>query len=217
MVAEKPSLAASLASILSNGKNSSRKGKTILYKTQSYFLIKICILGFNGACSVHEWIGVFINAPSKFKMTSVCGHVLGVDFISKYNNWDRVDPVELFSCSIEKKEATPKLKMPAFLAQEAKGADHVVLWLDCDKEGENICFEVMGAVAGSVLGDINSPTVTYRARFSAITDKDIKAAFNNLGLSPIDKNRYILKTILLLQVIQMRMKLKVLMLDKNWI
>jgi len=26
-------------------------------------------------------------------MTSVCGHVMNLDFIGKYNNWDRVDPV----------------------------------------------------------------------------------------------------------------------------
>jgi DNA topoisomerase-3 len=113
-------------------------------------------------------------------MTSVCGHVMGVDFLSKYNNWDRVDPVELFSCSIEKKEATPKLKMPIFLGLEAKGCDNLVLWLDCDKEGENICFEVMNCVARSMNGDVYSNSVTYRARFSAITEKDIKAAFNNL-------------------------------------
>ncbi|XP_050303621.1 DNA topoisomerase 3-beta-1 [Anthonomus grandis grandis] len=162
MVAEKPSLAASLANILSNGKNSSRKG-------------------FNGACSIHEWNGTFLGSSARLKMTSVCGHVLGVDFLSKYNNWDRVDPVELFSCPIEKKEAMPKLKMPTFLAAEAKGCDYLVLWLDCDKEGENICFEVMSSVANSMNGNVYSDNVTYRAKFSAITDKDIKAAFNNLA------------------------------------
>ena len=56
-------------------------------------------------------------------MTSVCGHVNTCDFPSKFNNWDRVDPSELFNCPIEIKEATPKLKMPAFLAAEAKGKE----------------------------------------------------------------------------------------------
>ena len=45
----------------------------------------------------------------------------------------RVDPAELFTCPTEKKEATTKLRMPAFLASEAKGCDYIVLWLDCDK------------------------------------------------------------------------------------
>ena len=77
MVAEKPSLAQSLAKILSNGQMSSRKG-------------------MNGACSVHEYNGRFHGESVRFKMTSVCGHVMSLDFTGKYNNWDRVDPVSFF-------------------------------------------------------------------------------------------------------------------------
>jgi len=76
MVAEKPSLAQSLAKILSNNQMGSRKGS-------------------NGACSIHEFTGRFppTGETVKFKFTSVCGHVMSLDFISKYNNWDKVDPV----------------------------------------------------------------------------------------------------------------------------
>ena len=53
------------------------------------------ILGFNGACSIHEWNGTLEGESVRCKMTSVCGHVMTTDFTSKYNNWDRVDPVSL--------------------------------------------------------------------------------------------------------------------------
>lgn len=80
MVAEKPSLAQSIAKILSGGQFNSRKG-------------------FNGACSVHEYKGRFppTGETVSYKMTSVCGHVFGLDFTGKYNSWDKVDPV----CSLK--------------------------------------------------------------------------------------------------------------------
>eukprot|EP00093_Oithona_nana_P000175 00175.XXX_1461_128_1 [CDS] Oithona nana genome sequencing. len=162
MVAEKPSLASSIANILSDKKCATRKG-------------------FNGACNVHEWSGSFLGANAKYKMTSVCGHVMSLDFPSKFNNWDRVDPSELFTCPTEQKEATPKLKMPAFLAAEAKNTDYLVLWLDCDKEGENICFEVMNSVLPVMKQPKSGQQSVFRAKFSSITDKDIKMAMNNLG------------------------------------
>ncbi len=53
---------------------------------------------------------------------------------------------ELFKAETVKKEASANLKMPAYLEKEARGADYLVLWLDCDREGENICFEVINCV-----------------------------------------------------------------------
>ncbi|XP_032561503.1 DNA topoisomerase 3-beta-1 isoform X2 [Chiroxiphia lanceolata] len=138
MVAEKPSLAQSIAKILSRGNMSSRKG-------------------LNGACSVHEYTGSFIGQSAHFKMTSVCGHVMTLDFIGKYNSWDKVDPAELFSkAPTEKKEANPKLTMVKFLQ-----------------------------VLDAVLPVMNKPRGTersiYRAKFSSITDTDICNAMNHLG------------------------------------
>ncbi|KAK2705952.1 hypothetical protein QYM36_016090 [Artemia franciscana] len=161
MVAEKPSLALSLAQILSHKTCTSRKGS-------------------NGACSVHEWEGKFRGQHVLFKMTSVCGHVMSLDFPGKYNNWDKVDPVELFSCPTEKKEATPKLRMPAHLSREARGATYVVLWLDCDKEGENICFEVLDEVESVLQPPARNEQTVFRAKFSAITEVDIRKAMDNL-------------------------------------
>ncbi|XP_077457856.1 DNA topoisomerase 3-beta-1 isoform X2 [Stigmatopora argus] len=162
MVAEKPSLAQSIAKILSKGSCTSRKG-------------------LNASCSVHEFTGSFQGQTVQYKMTSVCGHVMSLDFIAKYNNWDKVDPAELFSqAPTEKKEVNPKLNMVKFLQMEARGCDYLVLWLDCDKEGENICFEVLDAVQPMMKSALHEQTV-YRAKFSSITDTDIWKAMNTLG------------------------------------
>nr|XP_049620180.1 DNA topoisomerase 3-beta-1 isoform X2 [Syngnathus scovelli] len=162
MVAEKPSLAQSIARILSKGNFTSRKG-------------------LNASCFVHEFIGIFQGQSVHYKMTSVCGHVMSLDFIAKYNNWDKVDPAELFSkAPTEKREVNPKLNMVKFLQVEARGCDYLVLWLDCDREGENICFEVMESVQPVMKGAVLEQTV-YRAKFSSITDTDIWKAMNHLG------------------------------------
>lgn len=100
MVAEKPSLAQSLANILSNGRCKSRKAA-------------------NGALSVHEYRASFWHENNAFfKMTSVCGHVMSSNFTGKYNNWDRVEPQELFDAPTIKEEANPKLQIIRFLQKE---------------------------------------------------------------------------------------------------
>ncbi|KRY51119.1 DNA topoisomerase 3-beta-1 [Trichinella britovi] len=161
MVAEKPLLAKSIAEILSNGRMSTRRG-------------------FNGVCSIHEYDGDFFGQSVRFKMTSTCGHVMTMNFPKKYNDWDRVDPATLFHADVIKEEANPKLKMVNFLASEGRGVDYLVLWLDCDKEGENICFEVIDIVQPMMRHPYDQRAI-YRAQFSSLAPQDILKAMSKLG------------------------------------
>ena len=42
---------------------------------------------YRGYQEVHEYSGHFQGASAHFKMTSVIGHVLSIDFPAKYQNW----------------------------------------------------------------------------------------------------------------------------------
>ena len=58
---------------------------------------------------VHEWSGTFRERPAHFKMTSVIGHVMSVDFPPKYQNWETTDPASLFDAPTIKSESNPKV------------------------------------------------------------------------------------------------------------
>lgn len=57
----------------------------------------------------------------------------------------------------------------------ARGAQKLVLWLDCDREGEAIAFEVI-----AICMRVKSGIPIRRARFSAVTRRDVWDAYNNL-------------------------------------
>jgi DNA topoisomerase-3 len=59
---------------------------------------------------------------------------------AEFQSWDKTDPATLFDAPTIKAEANPKARVCRHLQAEAKGCDYLVLWLDCDREGENICF-----------------------------------------------------------------------------
>lgn len=66
-------------------------------------------------------------------------------------------------------------QLPQHLVTAAEGCRYLYLWLDCDREGENICFEVISILrsAGLFLQDES----IYRAHFSALTQSALRAAY----------------------------------------
>jgi DNA topoisomerase III len=157
-VAEKPSICTAVAKALSGGKMETR-GRTP---------------------PVHEFHGSFKNHSNcLIRVTSVVGHVFSTDFPSQYNRWDATDPYDLFEAEV-KQEAENK-GIVKHLEREGSGVDYLVLWLDCDREGENICFEVMKCMQHKMKKFSGSKQQIFRAKFSAVTEKDIRTAMSNLG------------------------------------
>lgn len=64
-----------------------------------------------GQLDVHEFDGIFLGRPAHFKMTSVIGHVLSLDFLPQYQNWETTHPASLFDAPTRKSEANPKVCM----------------------------------------------------------------------------------------------------------
>ena len=157
-VAEKPSLALSIASFLSDGKHVTRRGNL----------------------DVHEFARLHDGALCDFRVTAVTGHVLSIDFPARFQSWD-VDPSSLFDAPVVKKEASRGSRVVEHLEREARGAARLILWLDCDREGENICFEVMDACVPVMRPVKRFTPPVRRAKFSAVTKPSVEAAMRNLG------------------------------------
>lgn len=105
------------------------------------------------------------------------GHIFSTDFPAAYQNWESVDPAMLFSAPIV---SSPESKggIVKHLEREAANCDYLVLWLDCDREGENICFEVIRCTLKHM--NQGPGQRIFRAKFSAVTPKDIEKAMKNL-------------------------------------
>ncbi|KAH8096440.1 DNA topoisomerase type I [Aureococcus anophagefferens] len=63
------------------------------------------------------------------------------------------------------------------LRETAKDCDALVLFLDCDREGEAIAFQVMDVTQS----ELRPGATVHRAKFSAVTPADIEKAMATLG------------------------------------
>ncbi|SCM06242.1 DNA topoisomerase 3, putative [Plasmodium chabaudi chabaudi] len=155
-VAEKPSVASAIVSILSKGKSNKKKSYS---KYNPVFT-------FDYKMENETW-SMFV--------TSVTGHLTDQKFDEKYKNWNNTDPHELFDAKITIYIDKDKKPIENNLKKYSKDCNVLILWLDCDREGEHICFEVINACSVT-----NKKLRIHRAQFSAVTEKDIKYAINNL-------------------------------------
>uniref|UniRef100_A0A0E0K969 DNA topoisomerase n=1 Tax=Oryza punctata TaxID=4537 RepID=A0A0E0K969_ORYPU len=157
-VAEKPSVAKSVAEILSrpSGGMRSREGRS----------------RYNRVFEFDYSIG---GRACHMLVTSVTGHLMELEFDDRFRRWHSCDPADLFHAPVRKSVPQDKQDIKRTLEEEARKCQWLVLWLDCDREGENIAYEVIDICAGA-----NSRLNIWRARFSALIDREIHEAVQHL-------------------------------------
>ena len=111
----------------------------------------------------------------------MAGHVYNRDFPLQYQD-RRSNPISLFDAPTIRKLDKQSRIVAKHLQAVSRGIDFIVLWLDCDKEGENICFEVLDICRHNIA--YSKRQRVFRAKFSSIAKKDIQAAFDGLKLEP---------------------------------
>ncbi|POY75102.1 DNA topoisomerase III [Rhodotorula taiwanensis] len=177
-VAEKPSIAKAITQILSGGQFETRDARAPKWIKNYSFSYRM------GAGGGH----------TDFTVTAVAGHLTSNDFEDQYRKWHSCDPVQLFEARVKTyvTQDPEHRGIEANLLAEARKATHLMIWTDCDREGEFI-----GSMVAQVCRKAKPNIVVKRARFSAI----IPAQINQAARNPVDLDQ------LQAEAVQARMEL----------
>ncbi|XP_042197043.1 DNA topoisomerase 3-alpha isoform X2 [Callorhinchus milii] len=155
-VAEKNDAAKGIADILSGGRCRRREG-------------------FSKFNKIYEYEYNLFGQNIKMVMTSVSGHLLELEFKAPFQKWYSCNPVSLFDAEVEKYCPEKYVDIKRTLEREVHWCQALIIWTDCDREGENIGFEVI-----HVCKAVKPNLQVLRARFSEITPRSIRNACENL-------------------------------------
>ncbi|KAJ7282890.1 prokaryotic type I DNA topoisomerase [Mycena rebaudengoi] len=152
-VAEKPSISKSISQILSGGQLTVRN---------------------TGSNFIKNYDFPYPQGNAHYTVTCVAGHLTSHDFYDTHKKWNSCEPIALFDAPIETLIPKDSRAIEKNLTIEARRADMLMIWTDCDREGEHIGLEVK-----RVCRKANPNIRVKRARFSAIIAQQIHAAAQN--------------------------------------
>ena len=166
-VAEKPSVAKSVSILLNGGQPQREESRS----------------QFNPVFRFDYFVDSK-NIEYDMLFTSVRGHIMGYAFGPQNKIWDLNTSRDLYQATIyhNLNEDSKIIKDNLIMIARKYKINTLILWLDCDREGENIAFEVVEIINSLNINNLQ----ILRASFSAITKRDVVNAMNNLA--PPNKN-----------------------------
>ncbi|KAL5604535.1 hypothetical protein BROUX41_002490 [Berkeleyomyces rouxiae] len=166
-VAEKPSIAKAVTGHLSGGRFETRSSPVAWVKN---YVFDYDFGQPWGNCSV--------------TMTCVAGHMMDQQFSNEFKSWNFPPPDSLFTAPILKSVSKDKQGVAKNIKEQAKFCQALVIWTDCDREGEHIGGEIE-----NVALQANSRILVKRAHFSNIERAHILSAAPFRKLMPLDRRQ----------------------------
>ena len=159
-VAEKPSISKSITSILSGGQFT-----TVI--TRHFSEGRVWTHSFHQHNTQNKYIKNYeFDYPqtrSTFTVTAVLGHLTTNDFTEAHRGWNSCDPFDLSDATVATMIPKDMKSIEQNLMTQARRCDTLMIWTDCDREGEHIGMEIVRVCRKA------KPNIQVkRARFSAI-------------------------------------------------
>jgi DNA topoisomerase III len=172
-VAEKPSVARALASVFSRMPGvvdrGMRREEHQIFTHENVCFTNIFTQGHGRVIPNGQ------QSPHTMTTTSVRGHLASTDFPPEYG-WNKVDPSTLFDAPIRVSYRQDMEPLERMIRNLASNSTAVILWLDCDREGEAIADEVREVCLRG-----NPRINVFRAKFSTVLPQEIQNALKSLG------------------------------------
>ncbi|KAK9321347.1 DNA topoisomerase [Lipomyces orientalis] len=153
-VAEKPSIAKTVANILGGGRVTTRNTDSQYIKNYD-FTYRF----------PQPW------GEADVTMTSVVGHITVADFTPEVRQWHSCAPAQLFHSQVVVEVADDKKGVARNIKSESRWAQGLMIWTDCDREGEHIGMEVC-----RIAKEGNPRIIVKRAQFNNLERDHIRWA-----------------------------------------
>ncbi len=115
------------------------------------------------------------NQSTTYRVTSVLGHLMGVEFPESCKNWYATKMEDLYHIPLIKSPVENAHGVVSNLKYYSRDCDDLIIWTDCDREGEAIGYDII-----DICVQTKSNLDVYRAKFSALTREDLENAALNL-------------------------------------
>lgn len=95
-------------------------------KKLSFFFIKQRE-GYSVYNKIYDFEAIVRGTKSKMVMTSVSGHLLNLEFLSSYRNWNNVDPQSLFDATVRKSCSENMAPIKRTLEREVRSCQGLII------------------------------------------------------------------------------------------